>query len=193
MSTRLRNNLIAGLIVLIFWITLVIPTVVKAAVDESAITQTTTSTVTSNGTNETTVYSPPPSAISPNVGGNNSDLCTISSSGALGTQILSLSLGATYTEENCLRLKKAQKLYIFGMKVAAVSVMCQDPDVWQAMMDAGTPCPIDGLIGDQAKAAWEVRTTQIPMPEGEHELTAEDKRNKALSVMGSVAAAFLFF
>ena len=193
MSDRLRNNLIAGLIVLVFWITLVIPTVVKAAVDESAITQTTTSTVTSNGTNETTVYSPPPSAISPNVGGNNSDLCTISSSGALGTQILSLSLGATYTEENCLRLKKAQKLYIFGMKVAAVSVMCQDPDVWQAMMDAGTPCPIDGLIGDQAKAAWEVRTTQIPMPEGEHELTAEDKRNKALSVMGSVAAAFLFF
>jgi len=193
MSSRVRNNLIAGLIVLVFWITLVIPTVVKAAVDESAITQTTTSTVTSNGTNETTVYSPPPSAISPNVGGNNSDLCTISSSGALGTQILSLSLGATYTEENCLRLKKAQKLYIFGMKVAAVSVMCQDPDVWQAMMDAGTPCPIDGLIGDQAKAAWEVRTTQIPMPEGEHELTAEDKRNKALSVMGSVAAAFLFF
>ena len=193
MSDRLRNNLVAGLIVLVFWITLVIPTVVRAAVDESAITQTTTSTVTSNGTNETTVYSPPPSAISPNVGGNNSDLCTISSSGALGTQILSLSLGATYTEENCLRLKKAQKLYIFGMKVAAVSVMCQDPDVWQAMMDAGTPCPIDGLIGDQAKAAWEVRTTQIPMPEGEHELTAEDKRNKALSVMGSVAAAFLFF
>ena len=193
MSDRLRNNLVAGFIVAVFWITLVIPTVVKAAVDESAITQTTTSTVTSNGTNETTVYSPPPSAISPNVGGNNSDLCTISSSGALGTQILSLSLGATYTEENCLRLKKAQKLYIFGMKVAAVSVMCQDPDVWQAMMDAGTPCPIDGLIGDQAKAAWEVRTTQIPMPEGEHELTAEDKRNKALSVMGSVAAAFLFF
>jgi|TARA_R110000787_G_scaffold180336_1_gene292440 hypothetical protein len=193
MTPRARNNTIAGFIVVTFWLVLVIPTIVQAAVDESAITQTTTSTVTSNGTNETTVYSPPPSAISPNVGGNNSDLCTISSSGALGTQILSLSLGATYTEENCLRLKKAQKLYIFGMKVAAVSVMCQDPDVWQAMMDAGTPCPIDGLIGDQAKAAWEVRTTQIPMPEGEHELTAEDKRNKALSVMGSVAAAFLFF
>ena len=193
MTPRARNNTIAGFIVVTFWLVLVIPTIVQAAVDESAITQTTTSTVTSNGTNETTVYSPPPSAISPNVGGNNSDLCTISSSGALGTQILSLSLGATYTEENCLRLKKAQKLYIFGMKVAAVSVMCQDPDVWQAMMDAGTPCPIDGLIGDQAKAAWEVRTTQIPMPEGEHELTAEDKRNKALSIMGSVAAAFLFF
>ena len=193
MTPRARNNTIAGFIVVAFWLVLVIPTIVQAAVEESTINQNTTSTVTSTGVNETTVKSPPPSAISPNVGGNNSDLCTISSSGALGTQILSLSLGATYTEENCLRLKKAQKLYIFGMKVAAVSVMCQDSDVWQAMMDAGTPCPIDGLIGDQAKAAWAVRTTQIPMPEGEHELTAEDKRNKALSIMGSVAAAFLFF
>ena len=70
------------------------------AVDESSITQNTTSTVTTKSENETTVNSPPPSAISPNVGGNNSDLCTISSSGALGTQILSLRLGATYTEAN---------------------------------------------------------------------------------------------
>ena len=192
MTPRARNNTIAGFIVVTFWLVLVIPTIVQAAVDESAITQTTTSTVTSNGTNETTVYSPPPSAISPNVGGNNSDLCTISSSGALGTQILSLSLGATYTEENCLRLKKAQKLYIFGMKVAAVSVMCQDPDVWQAMMDAGTPCPIDGLIGNEAKAAWEVRQDLIPMPEGENEITTKEKRDKVLSIMGAIASVFLF-
>ena len=96
MTPRARNNAIAGLIVVVFWLTLVIPTIVHA-VDESSITQNTTSTVTTSGTNETTVKSPPPSAISPNVGGNNSDLCTISSSGALGTQILSLSLGATYT------------------------------------------------------------------------------------------------
>ena len=191
MTPRARNNAIAGLIVVVFWLTLVIPTIVHA-VDESSITQNTTSTVTTSGTNETTVKSPPPSAISPNVGGNNSDLCTISSSGALGTQILSLSLGATYTEENCLRLKKAGRLYDMGMKVAAVSIMCQDKDVWQAMMDAGTPCPIDGLIGDQAKDAWQVRTDQIPMPEGEDEITAQEKRDKVLSIMGTVAAAFLF-
>ena len=96
-----------------------------------------TSVVTTSGTQTTTVVSPPPSAISPNFGGSNSDLCTISSSGSVQTQILGISVGATYTEDNCLRLKKAQKLYMFGMKVAAVSVMCQDPDVWQAMMDAG--------------------------------------------------------
>ena len=94
MSNRLRNNVIALGIVICFWVVFVLPVM---AVDESVITQNTTSTVTTNGTNETTVKSPPPSAISPNVGGNNSDLCTISSSGAMGKKIFSLSLGATYT------------------------------------------------------------------------------------------------
>jgi hypothetical protein len=153
-----------------------------------------TSVVTTNGTQTTKVESPPPSAIAPQFGsGNTSDLCTISSSGSVQTQILGLSVGTTYTEDNCLRLKKAQKLYNFGMKVAAVSVMCQDPDVWEAMMSAGTPCPIDGLIGQKAKDAWAVHTDTIPMPEEEDEITAQEKRDKALSIMGTVAAAFIFF
>ena len=191
MSDRLRNNLIAGLVVVVFWVTLVIPTVVRAA---DPIVTDSTSVVTSTGTQTTTVKSPPPSAIAPQFGsGNNSDLCTISSSGSVQTQILGLSVGTTYTEQNCLRLKKAQKLYLFGMKVAAVSVMCQDPDVWAAMMSAGTPCPIDGLIGQQAKDAWAVKTAEIPMPPEENEITAQQKRDKALSIMGTVAAAFMFF
>ena len=191
MSDRVRNNLIAGLVVVVFWVTLVIPTVVRAA---DPIVTDSTSVVTSTGTNVTTVKSPPPSAIAPQFGsGNNSDLCTISSSGSVQTQILGLSIGTTYTEQNCLRLKKAQKLYMFGMKVAAVSVMCQDPDVWAAMMSAGTPCPIDGLIGQQAKDAWAVKTSEIPMPPEENEITAQQKRDKALSIMGTVAAAFMFF
>ena len=191
MSDRLRNNLIAGLVVVVFWVTLVIPTVVRAA---DPIVTDSTSVVTSTGTQTTTVKSPPPSAIAPQFGsGNNSDLCTISSSGSVQTQILGLSIGTTYTEQNCLRLKKAQKLYMFGMKVAAVSVMCQDPDVWAAMMSAGTPCPIDGLIGQQAKDAWAVKTAEIPMPPEENEITAQQKRDKALSIMGTVAAAFMFF
>ena len=191
MSNRLRNNLIAGLVVAVFWVTLVIPTVVRAA---DPIVTDSTSVVTSTGTQTTKVVSPPPSAIAPQFGsGNNSDLCTISSSGSVQTQILGLSVGTTYTEQNCLRLKKAQKLYMFGMKVAAVSVMCQDPDVWAAMMSAGTPCPIDGLIGQQAKDAWAVKTAEIPMPPEENEITAQQKRDKALSIMGTVAAAFMFF
>ena len=189
MTNRLRNNVIAGFIVVAFWIVFVLP--VMAA--DTIVTES-TSTVTTNGNQTTKVESPPPSAIAPQFGsGNNSDLCTISSSGSVQTQILGLSVGTTYTEENCLRLKKAQKLYMFGMKVAAVSVMCQDPDVWSAMMSAGTPCPIDGLIGDEAKRAWAVHTESIPMPEEKHELSEQEKRDKALSIMGTVAAAFMFF
>jgi hypothetical protein len=162
--------------------------------DNDPIVTESTSTVTTNGTQTTKVESPPPSAISPQFGsGNNSDLCTISSSGSVQTQILGLSVGTTYTEENCLRLKKAQKLYMFGMKVAAVSVMCQDPDVFRAMAQAGTYCPYDGLIGQQAKDAWAVHTNEIPVPKEKDEISVAEKRDKALSIMGTVAAAFIFF
>lgn len=189
MTDRIRNNLIAGVIVFAFWCIFVIP--VMAATDP--IVTDNTNKVTTTGTQTTTVKSPPPSAIAPAFGGSNSDLCTISSSGSVQTQILGISMGATYTEKNCLRLKKAQKLYVFGMKVAAVSVMCQDPDVWAAMMNAGTPCPIDGLIGNQAKAAWAVRTEEIPMPEAKDEATVKEKRDKVLSIMAGIAGAFLVF
>ena len=182
MSNRLKFLLITLSLLIPIWILAADPIVTDN-----------TNVVTTSGTQTTTVKSPPPSAITPQFGGSNSDLCTIGAGGAVQTQILGISLGATYTEENCLRLKKSQKLYMFGMKVAAVSVMCQDPDVWQAMMDAGTPCPIDGLIGNEAKAAWEVRRDLIPMPEGEDETTVKEKRDKVLSIMGTVAGAFLLF
>ena len=189
---RKTNNTIAFGIVACFWIVFVFPVL---AVDESSITQNTTSNVTTKSENETTVYSPPPSAISPNVGGTNSDLCTISSSGAMGTQIFSLSLGATYTEKNCLRLKNAKTLYDFGMKVAAVSLLCADPsgEIHRAMAMAGTPCPYMGKIGAEATAAWEVHTEDIPVPTREHEKTAQEKRDDAIKIMGAIASAFLFF
>jgi len=191
MSDRLRNNLIAGFIVIAFWIV----SFSAMAVDESSITQNTTSTVTTKSENETTVNSPPPSAISPNVGGNNSDLCTISSSGAMGTQIFSLSLGATYTESNCLRLKNAKTLYDFGMKVAAVSLLCADPsgEIHRAMAMAGTPCPYMGKIGSEATAAWEVHSDEIPVPSIDLQKTTEEKRDDVIKIMGGLATAFLFF
>ena len=153
-----------------------------------------TSTVTTNGSQTTKVESPPPSAIAPQFStGNNSDLCTIGAGGAVQTQRLGISVGSTFTEENCLRLKKATKLYTFGMKVAAVSVMCQDPDVFEAMKMAGTPCPYEGLIGDEAKAAWEVHTAKEPEEGGEDEPTAEDKRNQALGIIGGIFGTALLF
>jgi len=121
-----------------------------------------TSTVDSTATSTTTVKSPPPSAIAPSINSANSDLCTVGISGAVQTQILGISAGKTVRDMNCEKLKNAKTLYDMGMKVAAVSVMCQDPRVFDAMMDAGTPCPYDGMIGDAAKAAWIADSDRVP-------------------------------
>jgi hypothetical protein len=148
-------------------------------------------TVTSNGTQTTTVKSPPPSAIAPQFSaGNGNDLCTVGASGAVQTQILGISVGSTFTEENCVRLKNAKALYDMGMKVAAVSVMCQDQKVFDAMMMAGTPCPYDGKIGSEAKLAWQSHTDKTP---DEEEINAEAKRLKALGIVGGLFGSLLFF
>ena len=108
---------------------------------------------TSNST--TTVKSPPPTAVAPAITVINSDVCAVGYSGAAQTQILGIAFGGSVTDKNCERLKLARGVYDMGMKVAAVSIMCQDERVFSAMMNAGTPCPVDGKIGEQAKAIWE--------------------------------------
>ena len=149
-------------------------------------------TVTTNGTQTTTVKSPPPSAIAPQFSaGNGNDLCTVGASGAVQTQILGISVGSTFTEENCLRLKNAKFLYDSGMKVASVSLMCQDQKVFDAMMMAGTPCPYDGLIGEQAKLAWATHTDSTPEQENADDV--EQKRLKALGIIGGLFGSLLLF
>lgn len=113
-----------------------------------------TNTVTSTVTGTTTVDKTPPTASAPSVVINNQDVCTSATSVAVQTQILGFATGQTVTDENCERLKLARSLYGMGMKVAAVSMLCQDERVFDAMMMAGTPCPIDGKIGEQAKQLW---------------------------------------
>ena len=142
---------------------------------------TTTSTVTTKGDMTTRVESPPPTAIAPQIIANsNSDLCTVGVAGAVQTQILGISAGSTVRDMNCEKLKNAKVLYDMGMKVAAVSVMCQDERVFKAMMNAGTPCPYDGLIGDAAKLAWETdRASQEDLKNSMTEREERDAREVA--------------
>ena len=113
------------------------------------------STVTTDADTKTIVISPPPSAITPGVNGSNSDLCTVGVAGAVQTQILGISSGETVRDPNCERLKLSKTLYDMGMKVAAVSVLCQDRRVFDAMKMAGTPCPYLGTIGQAAQDNWD--------------------------------------
>ncbi len=139
---------------------LFISTAVSAEEDVIVTDSTTNSTITTDST--TTLKSPPPSAITPTMNISNSDLCTVGVAGAVQTQILGISMGTTQRDMNCEKLKNAKTLYDMGMKVAAVSVMCQDKRVFDAMMMAGPPCPYDGLIGEDAKAGWESHTEIQP-------------------------------
>ena len=129
------------------------------AADDTIRTDT-NSTINSNGSMDTTINSPPPSAISPQISSSNSDLCTVGVAGAVQTQILGISAGRTVRDMNCEKLKNAKTMYDMGMKVAAVSVMCQDERVFDAMMNAGTPCPKDGLVGDKARLAWDMEAVK---------------------------------
>ena len=124
------------------------------AVDPIVTDSTSRSTTDSTSTSTTTVKSPPPTAVAPAITTINNDICATAASGAAQTQILGISFGATIRDMNCERIKLSKNLYDMGMKVAAVATLCQDDRVFKAMLDAGTPCPIQGKIGEQAKELW---------------------------------------
>jgi len=142
----LRNFLLMTLLVFI-----IIFAILKSAFGE---TNTVSSTVVTNNT--------PPTANSPSVVVNNSDVCKTAVAGAVQTQILGISSGITVTDENCERIKLARSLYASGMKVASVSILCQDPRVWDSMTMAGTPCPYMGSIGQDAETGWKENMDMIP-------------------------------
>jgi len=134
------------------------------AMSQTVVNTTTDSNSEVDSKGRTIVISPPPSAISPGVSGNSQDLCTVGISGAVQTQILGISTGETIRDANCERLKISKTLYDFGMKVAAVSVLCQDRRVHDAMGMAGTPCPFNGKIGEDAAASWKLPSGKKKVP-----------------------------
>ena len=127
------------------------------AVDPIVTDSTSRSYSETSSNSTTTVKSPPPTAVAPAITTINNDVCATAASGAVQTQILGVSIGSTVRDMNCERIKLSKNLYDMGMKVAAVATLCQDDRVFQAMLDAGTPCPVQGKIGAQAKEIWKAK------------------------------------
>tara|TARA_R110000782_G_scaffold207469_1_gene295996 strand:- start:653 stop:1228 length:576 start_codon:yes stop_codon:yes gene_type:complete len=117
-----------------------------AAITQAADSNTVSSTVVTDKS--------VPTASAPSVVVNNSDVCKSAAAASVQTQVLGIATGITITDENCERLKLSRGLYVMGMKVAAVSTLCGDYRIFDAMWMAGTPCPYMGKIGDDAKTAW---------------------------------------
>ena len=105
----------------------------------------------------------PPTASAPSIVVNNSDVCKSAASASVQTQILGFATGITITDLNCERIKLARSLYGMGMKVAAVSTLCMDSRVFDAMWMAGTPCPFMGKIGKNARVSWEKNLDIMPI------------------------------
>ena len=112
------------------------------------------STSTTNNTTNSDIKSSPPTAGAPSYNTMTQDVCAVGVSAGIQTFGIGLSGGKHVIDENCERLKLARILNDFGMKVAAVAILCQDERVFESMIQAGTPCPIDGRIGKEAQALW---------------------------------------
>ena len=119
-----------------------------------AETNTVSSTVVTNST--------PPTANAPTIMNNNSDICKVGVGASVQNNVVGVATGVVIDDELCQKLKLSRSMYAYGMKVAAVSILCQDARVWDAMTDAGTPCPARGSIGSEAAQYWSDNPDEIP-------------------------------
>ena len=113
-----------------------------------------TSTTTSTNSSTSNIRSAPPTASAPSYNSMTQDVCSTGASLGVQTFGLGVSGGKHFIDKNCERLKLSRILNDFGMKVAAVAILCQDERVFEAMIQAGTVCPIDGKIGKDAMLLW---------------------------------------
>jgi hypothetical protein len=127
--------------------------------DGATNTTTSTSTTTSSSTGSDI---PVNSANSPSYSAMSQDVCSMGVSGSVSTLGFGASVGKHIRDLNCERIKLSKVLYDYGMKVAAVSILCQDERVFEAMQMAGTPCPFEGKIGKKAMEQWNKYDVERP-------------------------------
>jgi hypothetical protein len=116
-------------------------------------------------TSETTVNQegmPVTTAVAPSTPTYQADTCIVTSGAGMQTLQIGFSTSKMTRDENCERLKLSRQLSQLGLKVAATSVLCQDPRVFWAMRDAQTPCPIKGLIGEEALEFYTNNPEYVP-------------------------------
>jgi hypothetical protein len=120
------------------------------------------SSSTTTSTNTSNIKSAPPTSNAPSYNSMTQDVCALGVSAGIQTFGIGVSGGKHVIDKNCERLKLARILNDFGMKVAAVAILCQDERVFESMIQAGTPCPIDGKIGSEAMGLWKLYDFERP-------------------------------
>ena len=128
----------------------------------SGSTNDTTSTTTNTTNNNNNSKVPVPTASAPGMSAYSQDICAVGKSGGLQLPGVGITGGSTSRDMNCERMKLSKLLNDYGMKVAAVAILCQDPRVFEAMEQAGTPCPFEGKIGGAAVKQWKKYDIERP-------------------------------
>ena len=142
------------------------------------------STSTTNNTTNSDIRSSPPTASAPSYNSMTQDVCAVGVSAGIQTFGVGVSGGKHVIDKNCERLKLARILNDFGMKEAAVAILCQDERVFESMIQAGTPCPIDGKIGKEAKALWSKYDHERPDYDiYVKRMKAREKKEKAIALI----------
>ena len=147
-------------------------------------TNTTTNTTTNNSTTNGSDI-PVNSANAPSYSAMSQDVCSMGISGSVSTLSFGLSGGKHVRDLNCERIKLSKVLYDYGMKVAAVSILCQDERVFFAMEMAGTPCPFEGKIGKEALEQW--NKYDIERPDYESYISKLETRSRIDAELAEIA------
>jgi hypothetical protein len=129
---------------------------------QSGSTNDTTSTTTNTTNNNNNSKVPVPTASAPGMSAYSQDICAVGKSGGIQLPGVGITGGTTARDMNCERMKLSKLLNDYGMKVAAVAILCQDPRVFEAMEQAGTPCPFEGKIGGAAVKQWKKYDIERP-------------------------------
>jgi len=129
---------------------------------QSGSTNDTTSTTSNTTNNNNNTKVPVPTASAPGMSAYSQDICAVGKSGGIQLPGVGITGGSTSRDMNCERMKLSKLLNDYGMKVAAVAILCQDPRVFEAMEQAGTPCPFEGKIGGAAVKQWKKYDIERP-------------------------------
>ena len=182
-------------LLVIFWITLIFSTVNAFATTQHNVSGANTSTeitggytggattyesgsssnTTSTNSSTSNIKSAPYTSSAPNM--NTSNNCAMALSGGLQTFSIGVSGGKSYIDKTCELIALSTALRNSGMKVASISILCQDPRVFKAMFNSATYCPVEGQIG---KAAYDllVNKYKYEIPTYEKYVELEKKKKK---------------
>ena len=139
------------------------------------------STSTTNSTSTSNIRSAPNTSSAP--GMNTSNNCAMALSGGIQTFSIGVSGGKHVIDKTCELIVLSRTLNSFGMKVAAISLLCQDERIFKAMAVSGTPCPAldDNMVSKIGKDAKKLLAEKYnyEMPTYEKWVEMEKKRIKA--------------